>query len=664
MSLVGGGLVGGAVGFQLFNQANGQAGIYANAAARDVYFDANQNEVNRVATDEFLIIKLLDGGSGQIAYQQYTGAVGVAHDNTKWLDVTSLVQGETGPPGATGNSFFFKNIAQRDIFFNTVGNEQLLVTDLPVVVNQGNAVTTFIWTGIDQPVSYDADLFIEHAINTGPGTLFLGIDGAALSSAAKTINFDSAFGDKALPLGESFTDDGSVGPTHFEWTKLTDLLAADVFSSQLTSPNEWVFTGALANTYTNGITIRPATAGTIRLKAFAGINNTFPIVIDTTYEVLVGDIGNTLFLDFPNGLLAVAGDAQMIELSGVDIFGGLQTSGLFNGQIVGFLRSDTHFLEVVDLMTRKELDDYVMLNSEYKTASVKTGGINVVTLPTATTDTVSAAEFFPGVAATSNPTVTTIGSGTFSQNDLVSFVSDPGQPNANDAVYEVHDHIGTTLQMRGVGLNATVEDFTEDQFVNIIAVGTLTKVGVSVLKLTDTSLEQAFGNTTPLSFSAIGASLDLGSFDANDAIFPASNPAVADSRNGHPILAFDDTVAENVLFSSIMPADYSAGNILIDIDWVAATATTGGVTWGVEIERNAPAGNDIDSDSFDTQQTGTSTTNPTSGIITRTTITLTQAEADAIAANDSYRMRIQRVVGDVGDDMSGDAQITGIGWRQ
>lgn len=163
--------------------------------------------------------------------------------------------------------------------------------------------------------------------------------------------------------------------------------------------------------------------------------------------------------------------------------------------------------------------------------------------------------------------------------------------------------------------------------------------------------------------SWVGA-VSVESFDANSALYPSSNPAAADSRNAHPIIAFDDTVAENVSFGSVVSAGYTGGDTDIHIDWVAATATTGGVTWGVEIERNAPGGTDIDSDSFAAQQTGTSTTNGTSGIITRTTITLTQAQADAIEALDSCRIRLQRVVGDGGDDLVGDAQVIKVGWSQ
>lgn len=167
----------------------------------------------------------------------------------------------------------------------------------------------------------------------------------------------------------------------------------------------------------------------------------------------------------------------------------------------------------------------------------------------------------------------------------------------------------------------------------------------------------------PISNGVVAMSGFTMHFDANSALFPDSNPAAADSRNSHPVLNFDDTTAESVVFNNTIPNTYSGESINVDIDWVAETATTGGVTWGVEVEANTPGGNDIDSDSFDTQQTGNSDTNATSGIITRTTITLTQAEADAIAANDSFRLRMQRVVSDGDDDMTDDAQIVKLSLR-
>ncbi len=160
-----------------------------------------------------------------------------------------------------------------------------------------------------------------------------------------------------------------------------------------------------------------------------------------------------------------------------------------------------------------------------------------------------------------------------------------------------------------------------------------------------------------------GGGTQMFSFDANMATFPASAPAAAASRNEHPLIAFDATVVENVVFHGVMSNDYQSGsNLLIDIDWVAATAVIGDVVWGVEVETIATGGHDIDSDSFATQQTGQSTTNATSGIVTTTTITLTNVQADAIAASDAFRLRAQRVA--TSDDLLGDAQLLRVQGRQ
>ncbi len=75
-------------GFQLFVQKDNVDGIYADDAARDAYFGANADELARCDANPNLIIKILDNGSGEIAYQQRQGGA--------WVDVTSLIQGEAG----------------------------------------------------------------------------------------------------------------------------------------------------------------------------------------------------------------------------------------------------------------------------------------------------------------------------------------------------------------------------------------------------------------------------------------------------------------------------------------------------------------------------------------------------------------------------------------
>lgn len=153
-------------------------------------------------------------------------------------------------------------------------------------------------------------------------------------------------------------------------------------------------------------------------------------------------------------------------------------------------------------------------------------------------------------------------------------------------------------------------------------------------------------------------------FNANDATFPASNPAGAASRNEHPILTFDDSTDENAIFHDSMSRDYAGGNLTVDIDWVAApSVTTGDVKWDVSFERIAAGGQDIDSDGFAAIQTGTDTTSGTSGVVTRTSITFTQAQADSIVAGDAFRLKITRDTS-VGGDMAGDAQVLRVVGRQ
>ena len=160
-----------------------------------------------------------------------------------------------------------------------------------------------------------------------------------------------------------------------------------------------------------------------------------------------------------------------------------------------------------------------------------------------------------------------------------------------------------------------------------------------------------------------GGGNQLDNFNANDALFPSSNPAVGTSRNGHPILAFGFTVNESVNFASVMSNDYSPGNITVDIDWVS-DETDDSCVWGIQFERNAPGGNNINSDSFATQQTVTTTTSGTAGVIARSSIVLTQAQADAIAAGDSYRLRLERLKTDGADDLSTNAEVVNVIVRQ
>jgi hypothetical protein len=157
---------------------------------------------------------------------------------------------------------------------------------------------------------------------------------------------------------------------------------------------------------------------------------------------------------------------------------------------------------------------------------------------------------------------------------------------------------------------------------------------------------------------------DLGCFSANDAVFPAVAPAQSFSRNEHGLLVFDDSADENMLFEGLMSEDYNGGDITVNVHWVAASAVVGDVKWNIAFESLAPGGQDVDTTGFAAAQTATSTTNGTSGVITKTSVTFTNVQAGLISAGNPMRLRVTRDADDVGDTMVGDAQVLRVALEQ
>lgn len=141
--------------------------------------------------------------------------------------------------------------------------------------------------------------------------------------------------------------------------------------------------------------------------------------------------------------------------------------------------------------------------------------------------------------------------------------------------------------------------------------------------------------------------------------YVGSNCATPDTRNGHPVLDFDDTTAETAIFSDVLPRIYGGGGITVYVHWAATSATSGTVGWTVEFER-VGATQDMDADSFASAQTVTAaTTNATAGIPTITNVAVTDgANIDSIAVGEKFRIRIKRDV--ASDNAAGDAELIGV----
>lgn len=153
----------------------------------------------------------------------------------------------------------------------------------------------------------------------------------------------------------------------------------------------------------------------------------------------------------------------------------------------------------------------------------------------------------------------------------------------------------------------------------------------------------------------------LAAFSARDNQPPATAFATLDTRNSIAVLDFDAATDEAAIFSGVIP-DYAnlASGLKIRLAWMATTATSGNVRWGVQLERMTT---DLDADSFDTATLVTSAANGTSGIVTIAEITATAI--DSLAVGDTFRIKIYRDADDATNDtMSGDAELIAVEIQQ
>lgn len=141
---------------------------------------------------------------------------------------------------------------------------------------------------------------------------------------------------------------------------------------------------------------------------------------------------------------------------------------------------------------------------------------------------------------------------------------------------------------------------------------------------------------------------------------PASAYATLDTRNGHPVLDFDDTTQEAAIFTGILPRHYGGGGLTVYVHWAATSATSGTGGWDIAIERIGNGSQDVDSDGFATAQTVTAATVPgTSGNVAITSVAITDgANIDSLAVGETFRLRIRRDVAN--DTATGDLELFGI----
>jgi hypothetical protein len=153
-------------------------------------------------------------------------------------------------------------------------------------------------------------------------------------------------------------------------------------------------------------------------------------------------------------------------------------------------------------------------------------------------------------------------------------------------------------------------------------------------------------------------------FNPTSGVFrTAAFPAIVQANGTNiPVrgLAFDATTLEAVFFR-FRASRYGSGNLTVDLDWYADTATTNAVVWGAAIAAITATTDtqDIETDTLATAATTTTTHLGTTGQrLHRTAVAV--SNLDTIAADDHVVLQVYRDAANASDTMAGDVILVGV----
>lgn len=295
---------------------------FASNAARDAWAAANRSDLIQGQT-------AVSVSGVPNSWYIWNGVTDPAvYNNADWVDGTPVIQGPAGANGASGNSYFFAGIAERDAFFTTGSNSLLLEKNLPCTVNEGGVTVSYYWSGANSPVSYDENLWLTAELGTSAAALILGSDGARVGGGLHVLNYATpAHGGllNGIFTPAEYDDTGNLHPYYYDMGPLVPFVVTSVADTIKPAPNALVFTSTITS-FTRKFTVIPASFGTLRVQSWYGTDDVNGQIQDYTFEVEPADVGVPLELAIPNPTMAETGDQQYVIFSGVDLYGGLQTS--------------------------------------------------------------------------------------------------------------------------------------------------------------------------------------------------------------------------------------------------------------------------------------------------------------------------------------------------
>ena len=139
---------------------------------------------------------------------------------------------------------------------------------------------------------------------------------------------------------------------------------------------------------------------------------------------------------------------------------------------------------------------------------------------------------------------------------------------------------------------------------------------------------------------------------------PVGNAATPHTRNGHPVLDFDDSADEAAIFTGLMPWHYGGGGITVHAIVSFTSDTNNAHTAQLEIsfERIGDGAQDLDFDGFGLPKDLTLTVPSTCGHTEVGSVAFNDGAAiDNVAAGELFRVRVNCDTSD--SDFVGDLEL-------
>lgn len=373
-----------------------------------------------------------------------------------------------------------------------------------------------------------------------------------------TLTRDKVQSTNIISVGSSVLDDEGSSKLNFQHVPSGQVVAAQpIFDTMLTANPLAVPLLATRSNQTDRVT----------LKIGSPMSNFRAAIVDNTTGITLKYIPSRAAVDAGTGGLELpVGDVSFFFNDDSD---DVPSAGLFylgftplrqsagqastitffadNINILGdsggtpYFENEIHFLEDTVVPFLEDVtnlsDSYTRINNGYTELSPTTSGVVSTYSATSTVDTITNGRFVQGFDTINNPNVITDGSNTFTDGDLIQIKGTV----FNDGLYEVDQHTGNVLFIKGVGTISNIEDFTSSDFITTKDTATVTKVNISVIRSSASGeWEQGKGSSTPIAFSSLstggsylGVFADLTALQSAYPVGIAGDTATVTNPNGN-----------------------------------------------------------------------------------------------------------------------------------